>query len=232
MTKFFARTKPAAAVLSVVLAAVAWLGGGCENGGSGNALTIEPANTMIGRNIAQFTLTITAGMRDLSQPIEWSVANPGMGRVEHRGGPTAVYYRSAQNGLQVVHARDQYGVEGTAVIEQISQDTAEPGTAAAQQVTGDTGSGTGGGTTGTTTTPPSIGGVSGNAVTVNSLWDDGSAWTASLTSGFTSQNFTDIQDAAHPGESHDLAFSSVTWSGSTITGFRVVVDGSTTLTYP
>jgi hypothetical protein len=147
MREKVARMIRVVAALVLTAAATVWLGVGCENGGSGNALTVEPANSMIGRNIVQFTLAITGGMRDLSQPIEWSVADPALGRLEHRGGPTVVYFRSAQNGLQVVHARDQYGVEGTAVIEQISQDTEAPGTATAQQVTGDT---TGGGTGGTT----------------------------------------------------------------------------------
>lgn len=131
MRKKLSRLTPVVVSLVLMLTAIAWLAVGCENGGSGNSLTIDPANSMIGRNIAQLTLTIAGGLRDLSLPVEWSVTNPELGHIEHTGGPVAVYTRTALTGLQIISVRDQYGVEGIAAVDQISQDTADPGTTTA-----------------------------------------------------------------------------------------------------
>jgi len=114
------------AVVAVTLIAVAWLGPGCDNSGSGNFLTIDPAESRIGPNVAQFTLSIVGGLRDLSLPIEWTVTDPGLGHVEHKGGATAVYIRTARNGSNVVIAKDQYDVEGFAAVDQVPEETTAP----------------------------------------------------------------------------------------------------------
>jgi len=128
MRKYLTRMTGVMAVVAMTVVAVAWLGSGCDNSGSGNFLTIDPAESRIGPNITQFTLAIVGGLRDLSEPIQWTVTNPGLGYVEHRGGTTAVYIRRGGTGQNIVVAKDQYDVEGFAAVDQVPEETAAPGT--------------------------------------------------------------------------------------------------------
>lgn len=63
-------------------------------------------------------------------PLEWSVVNPGMGRIMVSGGYSAVYESYGPRGQNYVVVRDQAGREGIAVIEQRWQegDPEETGT--------------------------------------------------------------------------------------------------------
>ena len=51
-------------------------------------------------------------------PLEWSVANPAMGRIMAVGGYSAVYESYGPRGQNYVAVRDQAGREGIAAIEQ------------------------------------------------------------------------------------------------------------------
>ena len=51
-------------------------------------------------------------------PLEWSVANPALGRIMAAGGYSAVYESYGPRGQNYVAVRDQAGREGIAAIEQ------------------------------------------------------------------------------------------------------------------
>ena len=51
-------------------------------------------------------------------PLEWSVANPALGRIMASGGYSAVYESYGPRGQNYVTVRDQAGREGIAAIEQ------------------------------------------------------------------------------------------------------------------
>ena len=51
-------------------------------------------------------------------PLEWSVANPALGRIMAVGGYSAVYESYGPRGQNYVSVRDQAGREGIAAIEQ------------------------------------------------------------------------------------------------------------------
>ena len=51
-------------------------------------------------------------------PLEWSVGNPGLGRILAAGGYSAVYESYGPRGQNYVVVRDQAGREGIAAIEQ------------------------------------------------------------------------------------------------------------------
>ena len=51
-------------------------------------------------------------------PLEWSVGNPGLGRILAAGGYSAVYESYGPRGQNYVAVRDQAGREGIAAIEQ------------------------------------------------------------------------------------------------------------------
>ena len=51
-------------------------------------------------------------------PLEWSVANPAMGRIMAVGGYSAVYESYGSRGQNYIAVRDQAGREGIAAIEQ------------------------------------------------------------------------------------------------------------------
>ena len=65
-------------------------------------------------------------------PLEWSVVNPGMGRIMVSGGYSAVYESYGPRGQNYVVVHDQAGREGIAAIEQRWQegDPQETGTSA------------------------------------------------------------------------------------------------------
>ena len=93
---------------------------GCEEEGT-VALTVEPSFVDISStssNIMQ-TFTVTAGLRDLSLPLEWSVSNSGLGDMASQGGNSASYVRTTgAHGDNSITVRDQYGAEGVATVRQ------------------------------------------------------------------------------------------------------------------
>ena len=68
-------------------------------------------------------------------PLEWSVANPAMGRIMAVGGYSAVYESYGPRGQNYVAVRDQAGREGIAAIEQRwhEGDPEEEGTSAEEE---------------------------------------------------------------------------------------------------
>jgi hypothetical protein len=70
--------------------------------------------------------------------------------------------------------------------------------------------------------------ISGSSFTVHHLWSDGSDYNDN---GFVSPGQTYAKytvSATPPGETHTLELMNMTWSGSTLTGLLVFIDGSTT----
>ena len=68
-------------------------------------------------------------------PLEWSVGNPGLGRILAAGGYSAVYESYGPRGQNYVAVRDQAGREGIAAIEQRwhEGDPEEEGTSAEEE---------------------------------------------------------------------------------------------------
>ena len=68
-------------------------------------------------------------------PLEWSVGNPGLGRILAAGGYSAVYESYGPRGQNYVVVRDQAGREGIAAIEQRwhEGDPEEEGTSAEEE---------------------------------------------------------------------------------------------------
>mgnify|MGYP001594569579 CR=1 FL=1 len=117
-----------------VLLAVGMLLSGCEDEGT-VALTVDPSyvdmsdpsNTNYSTSgsssnsastPATQTFTVTAGTRQLSLPLEWSVSNPELGYIAAAGGYSASYVRSGGIGDNAIRVRDQYGAEGVATVHQ------------------------------------------------------------------------------------------------------------------
>ena len=217
----------------LAIAFIGWFTSGCESGSGGRSLEVEPRNATIGPNISSFKLGVVSGVRDLSLPLEWSAANAQLGSIAGSSGYTAVYTSTGRSGVNTITVRDQYGVEGVASVEQVDYETdapAEPGETVVEEDDGDGGDGGDDGDQGD-------GGdlsvsVSGSTVTVRNLWDDGSDYTHTIPDNAAEDILTDIEDSNHPGESHDLSFTDITWAAGDLASFTLVVDGSTTLTYP
>jgi hypothetical protein len=98
----------------------------CEEGGS-QFLSVSPSSATVGANIKSFTLVVVGGTRDLSLPLAWSVANADLGNIVQSSGYSAVYGRTALNGMNTVTVRDQYGAEGVVAVKQVAESTAQPG---------------------------------------------------------------------------------------------------------
>jgi hypothetical protein len=110
------------------LAAVAWMLGaaGCEDAETSSALSVTPASSeLIGRGA---TVVLTASMpgdiaptntsEEVILPLEWSVSNPSLGGIMRSAGHTAVYESNGTVGQNVVIAKDLFGREGLAAINQ------------------------------------------------------------------------------------------------------------------
>jgi len=176
-----------------------------------------------------FALAVVSGTQDLSLPLVWSVSDPALGQITHSSGYSAAYARTAINGVNNITVRDQYGLDGVATVNQVADDTDPPGTPAATTPTTPA--------TPTPTPQPNANAitvsVSGFRITVNNLFSDGSGHTvntqipgqAALPSGM------DLT-VESGGETHQLRLSNISYGVGGVTGFRLVVDGSTTITYP
>src|SRR3989339_22841 len=111
-----------AAVLSVFLVIVSALISGCESADGVDGLTIDPSSVTLspsGSNSVVFTATLNA-TNELAYPLEWSVADSALGSISANAANTAVYTSTGRNGNNVVKARDQYGNEGVATVNQTS----------------------------------------------------------------------------------------------------------------
>jgi len=192
---------------------------GCEDG-DGNALVVEPANATIGTNVATFTLTVVRGTHNLSFPLQWTVEDDGLGSIEPVSDYSAVYTRTASNGVNTVTVIDRHGGEGVASVEQVDSDTPQPPTPQEPVAPAPPAA------------QPSVGDVSGNRVIILNAWADGSAATVELPIGAGVQNFMNLQDGFHPGEILNLQFSNITWTGAEIGGFNLLVNGTAALTHP
>lgn len=120
----WATTARMATLLSAAVV-LSWIITGCEED-SGNSLGVEPSNSTIGPSDSAFILRVVSGTRDLSMPLEWSVSNPERGSISHSSGDSAVYIRTANNGVNTVTVRDQYGAKGAAFVEQVAYETTQP----------------------------------------------------------------------------------------------------------
>ena len=142
-----------------VLTAVLGLAAGCgEDAQTDSALAVYPASSTVYADGATVFLTVydpdenvyeddvaahaKASLdSDVDQtnslashillPLEWSVANPALGRIMAAGGYSAVYESYGPRGQNYVAVRDQAGREGIAAIEQRwhENDPEEEGTA-------------------------------------------------------------------------------------------------------
>ena len=110
------------------LAAMLWLGTGCDEGDGLDGLTVTP-NAVTLSNV--YTVVFTASIKgSLALPLEWRVSNPDIGVIQASSGSNAVYEAFRQSspdsngvyallpGANVITARDQYGNEGSAGVTQ------------------------------------------------------------------------------------------------------------------
>jgi len=98
----------------------------CEN--SDDALNVYPVNATIGPNIPTITISVVSATREIVLPLEWSVSNPEIGSITSTSGYSAVYTRNASNGINNITVFDQSGTKGEATVDQIAQNTEQPGT--------------------------------------------------------------------------------------------------------
>lgn len=114
------------AVVLVVGAVLCGLMTSCEN--SDDALNVFPGNATMGSNITAFTISVVSATREIALPLEWSVSNPELGSITSTSGYAAVYDRTASNGMNSITVFDQSGTKGTVSVNQIAQNTGQPGT--------------------------------------------------------------------------------------------------------
>ncbi len=222
-----AQMKTAAEHFACLLAllAVLCLCHGCEQSDGGPALGVSPSSAVVDVATGSIVLTVGSGTIEGSLPLEWSVSDSSLGRIIRSDGLTATYARLAGNGQNRVMVKDQYGVEGAAVITQV-EDASELTTTPTTPTT-------------TTTIPSTLPSSapsalpSGNRVVVTPFWNDGSSYsTPALPTGATSFTTTVQDSVGHPGETHSLSVTGISWSGSNISAFSAVIDGTTFVTYP
>lgn len=109
------------ALSAVVVAVASSLLAGCEEGKGTHALVVTPAYvdlTTSASNITQ-TFSVTGGLRELSLPLTWSVADQSLGRIGASGGVSASYFANTNlHGVNTIIVKDQYDAEGIATIKQ------------------------------------------------------------------------------------------------------------------
>lgn len=110
----------------LLVAALGLLASGCEDAETGSALTVSPSDSEIAGVGATVFLTAarpededpTNRNEEVIYPLTWSVSNPSLGGILSSSGNSAVYESNGTRGQNVVFARDQFGREGLAVINQ------------------------------------------------------------------------------------------------------------------
>lgn len=96
----------------------------------------DPDAVVYGKVSMDSDVDLTNGVSSqILLPLEWSVANPAMGRIMASGGYSAVYESYGPRGQNYVTVRDQAGREGIAAIEQRwhEGDPEEEGTSAEEE---------------------------------------------------------------------------------------------------
>ena len=88
---------------------------GCDQGGGHDELTISPEEQELSYNSETVRFTVVDGLRELSLPLEWTVSNPGLGKIVAHEGTNAIYRRYAA-GVNIVTVMDQYRAEGIAAV--------------------------------------------------------------------------------------------------------------------
>lgn len=109
-------------LLAVVVAVVSSLLAGCEEGKGTHALVVTPSyvdlTTGTASNITQ-TFSVTGGLRELSLPLTWSVADLSLGKIGAAGGVSASYFANTNlHGVNTIIVKDQYDAEGIATVKQ------------------------------------------------------------------------------------------------------------------
>ncbi len=107
-------------VTMVCMVGMAVLQTGCEEAKGLSGLEINPSSVMLSTNGATVVLSVVGGVTNnaLALPLEWRVTDPDLGQITFSSGMTAVYRRSALNGVNTVIAKDQFSNEGYATIRQ------------------------------------------------------------------------------------------------------------------
>jgi len=94
---------------------------GCEEAEGLRGLVINPSFADLTSGFTNFTQTFTVdedSLRELSLPLEWSVANPQLGTITSSGGNSAAYSRTSLPGDNSIFVVDQFGAQGSASIRQ------------------------------------------------------------------------------------------------------------------
>ncbi|MEI8138526.1 MAG: hypothetical protein WCI03_01520 [bacterium] len=106
----------------VLMAMAAWVWTGCESAGGTEGITLSPDSKIIGSGSSNTTSSVvfTAQVSgNLALPLEWRVANSGLGNIISASGSNATYQaNSGKTGDNVITVKDQYGNEGSAVVTQ------------------------------------------------------------------------------------------------------------------
>ncbi len=107
-------------VMGVFLVGVAGLQTGCEEAKGLTGLQVDPSSVMLSTNGASVVLSVVGGITNntLALPLTWRVTDANLGQVTFSSGTTAVYRRSAANGVNTVIVEDQFENEGFATIRQ------------------------------------------------------------------------------------------------------------------
>ncbi len=106
----------------VLMAMAAWVWTGCESAGGTEGITLSSDSKIIGSGSSNTTSSVvfTAQVSgNLALPLEWRVANSGLGNIISASGSNATYQaNSGKTGDNVITVKDQYGNEGSAVVTQ------------------------------------------------------------------------------------------------------------------
>lgn len=99
---------------------LSWLAAGCDD--SGQLLDVEPGTITMGPSISTSVLAVVSGTQDQSLPLEWNVTDPNLGQIVRNSDYSAIYFRTANNGLNIVVVSDQLGAQGFASVNQVDYD--------------------------------------------------------------------------------------------------------------
>ncbi|OGV66896.1 MAG: hypothetical protein A2283_23085 [Lentisphaerae bacterium RIFOXYA12_FULL_48_11] len=110
--------------LAVIAASLIFAGvflSGCESADGVDGLTLDPSSVSLtpggGSNSVVFTAALNT-TNELAYPLEWSVSDGSLGSISASTANSAVYRSTGKNGSNVVKAKDQYGNEGVATVNQ------------------------------------------------------------------------------------------------------------------
>ena len=108
--------------VSVVMMAMAtWVWTGCESAEGTDGVGISPAAVSLGASSNAISAVVFSAQvkSPLALPLAWRVSNTGLGNIISSSGSNATYSaNSGRTGDNIVTVRDQYGNEGSAVVNQ------------------------------------------------------------------------------------------------------------------